>query len=90
MLGSALLIAAATLLMAVIDDVTPATIALTLVCGAGFGIALTLVWGAGFGAVPVATQTWTAQTMPANVEGGLRSLRRCCKDLSQLDRPSDG
>ena len=30
-----------------------------------------LVWGAGFGAVPVAAQTWMAQTMPGTVEGGL-------------------
>ena len=30
-----------------------------------------LVWGAGFGAVPVAAQTWMAQTMPETVEGGL-------------------
>ena len=59
LLGSALMIAAATLLMALIKDAAPAT------------IVLTLAWGAGFGAVPVATQTWTAQTMPANIDGGL-------------------
>ena len=53
------MIAAATLLMALIEDAAPAT------------IVLTLAWGAGFGAVPVATQTWTAQTMPANIDGGL-------------------
>jgi predicted MFS family arabinose efflux permease len=34
-------------------------------------IVLVLVWGAGFGAVPVAAQTWMAQTMPQTVEGGL-------------------
>jgi predicted MFS family arabinose efflux permease len=34
-------------------------------------ILLVLVWGAGFGAVPVAAQTWMAQTMPETVEGGL-------------------
>lgn len=47
------------LLMALINDAAPAT------------IVLTLAWGAGFGAVPVATQTWTAQTMPTNIDGGL-------------------
>jgi predicted MFS family arabinose efflux permease len=34
-------------------------------------IMFVLVWGAGFGAVPVAAQTWMAQTMPQAVEGGL-------------------
>jgi predicted MFS family arabinose efflux permease len=34
-------------------------------------ILLVLVWGAGFGAVPLAAQTWMAQTMPETVEGGL-------------------
>jgi predicted MFS family arabinose efflux permease len=34
-------------------------------------IVFVLVWGAGFGAVPVAAQTWMAQTMPQAVEGGL-------------------
>src|SRR6266849_5714908 len=34
-------------------------------------IALVAVWGLGFGAVPVAAQSWMAQAMPANVEGGL-------------------
>ena len=34
-------------------------------------IVFVLVWGAGFGAVPVAAQTWMAQTMPQTVEGGL-------------------
>ncbi|HUE58196.1 MAG TPA: MFS transporter, partial [Acidimicrobiales bacterium] len=34
-------------------------------------ILLVLVWGAGFGVVPVAAQTWMAQTMPETVEGGL-------------------
>jgi hypothetical protein len=34
-------------------------------------IVLVLVWGAWFGAVPVAAQTWMAQTMPQTVEGGL-------------------
>ncbi len=34
-------------------------------------IALVAVWGLGYGAVPVAAQSWMAQAMPANVEGGL-------------------
>ena len=34
-------------------------------------IVFVLVWAAGFGAVPVAAQTWMAQTMPQAVEGGL-------------------
>jgi predicted MFS family arabinose efflux permease len=34
-------------------------------------IVFVFVWGAGFGAVPVAAQTWMAQTMPQTVEGGL-------------------
>jgi predicted MFS family arabinose efflux permease len=34
-------------------------------------IVFVLVWAAGFGAVPVAAQTWVAQTMPEAVEGGL-------------------
>jgi predicted MFS family arabinose efflux permease len=34
-------------------------------------IVFVLVWGAGFGVVPVAAQTWMAQTMPGAVEGGL-------------------
>jgi predicted MFS family arabinose efflux permease len=33
--------------------------------------AMVFVWGAGFGVVPVAAQTWMAQSMPANIEGGL-------------------
>ena len=57
--GSGSLIAIATLLIAVISGMHPVI------------IALVLVWGAGFGAVPVATQTWMARTMPASVEGGL-------------------
>ncbi len=57
--GAGLLIAIAALLIAVISGVRPVT------------IALVLLWGAGFGAVPVAAQTWMAQTMPANIEGGL-------------------
>lgn len=59
LLGSGVLIAISTLLMAVISGASAAT------------IALALIWGAGFGAVPVAVQTWTARTMPANIEGGL-------------------
>jgi predicted MFS family arabinose efflux permease len=34
-------------------------------------VVFVFVWGAGFGAVPVAAQTWMAQTMPQAVEGGL-------------------
>jgi predicted MFS family arabinose efflux permease len=34
-------------------------------------IALVAVWGLGFGVVPVAAQSWMAQAMPANLEGGL-------------------
>jgi predicted MFS family arabinose efflux permease len=34
-------------------------------------VLLVLVWGAGFGAVPVAAQTWMAQTMPEAVECGM-------------------
>lgn len=34
-------------------------------------IVFVLLWGAGFGAVPVAAQTWMAQTAPQAVEGGL-------------------
>jgi predicted MFS family arabinose efflux permease len=34
-------------------------------------IVFVLIWGAGFGAVPVAAQTWMAETMPQAVEGGL-------------------
>ncbi len=34
-------------------------------------VLLVLAWGAGFGAIPVAAQTWMAQTMPEAVEGGL-------------------
>jgi predicted MFS family arabinose efflux permease len=37
----------------------------------GAPVALVVVWGLGFGAVPVAAQSWMAQAMPANVEGGL-------------------
>ena len=57
--GSGLLIAASTLLLATITGARPLT------------IALVAVWGLGFGAVPVAAQSWMAQAMPANVEGGL-------------------
>ena len=55
--GAGLLIAMATLLIALINGMHPVI------------IALVLVWGAGFGAVPVAAQTWMARTMPASVEG---------------------
>ena len=59
LLGSAVLIAVTTLLMAVISSASGAT------------VALTLVWGAGFGAVPVAAQAWIAKTTPSSIEGGL-------------------
>ena len=59
LLGSAVLIALTTLLMAVISSASGAT------------VALTLVWGAGFGAVPVAAQAWIAKTTPSSIEGGL-------------------
>jgi predicted MFS family arabinose efflux permease len=59
LLGSGLLIAVSTLLLATITGARPLT------------IALVAVWGLGFGAVPVAAQSWMAQAMPANVEGGL-------------------
>ena len=59
LLGSAVLIAVTTLLMAVISSASAAT------------VALTLVWGAGFGAVPVAAQAWIAKTTPSSIEGGL-------------------
>ena len=59
LMGSGLLIAAAALLLATVTGARPLT------------IALVAVWGLGFGAVPVAAQSWMAQAMPANVEGGL-------------------
>jgi predicted MFS family arabinose efflux permease len=59
LLGSGLLIAVSTLLLATITGARPLT------------ITLVAVWGLGFGAVPVAAQSWMAQAMPANVEGGL-------------------
>jgi predicted MFS family arabinose efflux permease len=59
LMGSGLLIAASTLLLATITGARPLT------------IALVVVWGLGFGAAPVAAQSWMAQAMPANVEGGL-------------------
>jgi predicted MFS family arabinose efflux permease len=59
LMGSGLLIAISTLLLAAITGARPLT------------IALVAVWGLGFGAVPVAAQSWMAQAMPANVEGGL-------------------
>jgi predicted MFS family arabinose efflux permease len=59
LMGSGLLIAASTLLLAA------TTGASTLI------IALVAAWGLGYGAVPVAAQSWMARAMPANVEGGL-------------------
>ena len=59
LLSSGLLIAVSTLLLAAITGVRPLT------------LALVAVWGLGFGAVPVAAQSWMAQAMPADVEGGL-------------------
>lgn len=59
LMGSGLLIAVSTLLLATIHGARPAA------------VALVVVWGLGFGAVPVAAQSWMARAMPANVEGGL-------------------
>jgi predicted MFS family arabinose efflux permease len=59
LMGSGLLIAASALLLATLTGARPLT------------IALVAVWGLGFGAVPVAAQSWMAQAMPANLEGGL-------------------
>ena len=59
LMGSGLLIAGSALLLATVTGARPLT------------IALVAVWGLGFGAVPVAAQSWMAQAMPANVEGGL-------------------
>lgn len=47
------------------------TLLIQLLNGEVLVILLLLVWGAGFGAVPVAAQTWMAETMPGAVEGGL-------------------
>lgn len=58
LMGSGLLIAVSTLLLAAVTGARPLTIAL-------------VAWGLGFGAVPVAAQSWMARAMPANVEGGL-------------------
>lgn len=51
--------------------VSVGTLLIQLVNGEVLIIFLLLVWGAGFGAVPVAAQTWMAETMPGAVEGGL-------------------
>jgi len=59
LMGSGLLIAVSALLLAAVTGARPLT------------IALVAVWGLGFGAVPVAAQSWMAQAMPANLEGGL-------------------
>jgi predicted MFS family arabinose efflux permease len=59
LMGSGLLIAASALLLAAVTGARPLI------------IALVAVWGLGFGAVPVAAQSWMAQAMPANLEGGL-------------------
>jgi predicted MFS family arabinose efflux permease len=59
LMGSGLLIAVSALLLATVTGARPLT------------IALVAVWGASFGVVPVAAQSWMAQAMPANVEGGL-------------------
>src|SRR5260370_27866847 len=58
-MGAGLLIAVSALLLATVTGARPLI------------IALVAVWGLGFGAVPVAAQSWMAQAMPANVEGGL-------------------
>ena len=58
-MGAGLLIAVSALLLAVVAGARPLI------------IALVAVWGLGFGAVPVAAQSWMAQAMPANLEGGL-------------------
>jgi predicted MFS family arabinose efflux permease len=59
LMGSGLLIAGSALLLAAVTGARPLI------------IALVVVWGLGYGAVPVAAQSWMAQAMPANVEGGL-------------------
>src|SRR5579859_4749170 len=59
LMGSGMLIAGSTLLLAAVTGARPLT------------IALVAVWGLGFGAVPVAAQSWMARAMPGNVEGGL-------------------
>jgi predicted MFS family arabinose efflux permease len=59
LMGAGLLIAVSALLLAVVAGARPLI------------IALVAVWGLGFGAVPVAAQSWMAQAMPANLEGGL-------------------
>ena len=59
LMGAGLLIACSTLLLAAVTGARPLI------------IALVAVWGLGYGAVPVAAQSWMAQAMPADVEGGL-------------------
>jgi predicted MFS family arabinose efflux permease len=59
LMGSGLLVAVSTLLLAAVTGARPLT------------IALVAVWGLGFGAVPVAAQSWMVRAMPANLEGGL-------------------
>ncbi len=59
LMGAGLLIAVSALLLAVVAGARPLI------------IALVAAWGLGFGAVPVAAQSWMAQAMPANLEGGL-------------------
>lgn len=59
LMGSGLLIAVSTLLLALVSGARPPA------------IALVVLWGLGFGAVPVATQSWMARATPAGVEGGL-------------------
>jgi predicted MFS family arabinose efflux permease len=59
LMGAGLLIACSTLRLAAVTGTRPLI------------IALVAVWGLGYGAVPVAAQSWMAQAMPANVEGGL-------------------
>jgi predicted MFS family arabinose efflux permease len=54
-----LLIACSALLLATVTSSRPLT------------ISLVEVWGLSFGAVPVAAQSWMAQAMPTNIEGGL-------------------
>jgi predicted MFS family arabinose efflux permease len=59
LMGSGLLIACSTLLLAALTGARPLT------------VALVALWGLGFGAVPVAAQSWMVRAMPANLEGGL-------------------
>src|SRR5580704_17101521 len=59
LMGSGLLIAASTLLLAATTGARPLI------------IALVAAWGLGYGAVPVAAQSWMARAMPANIKGGL-------------------